>query len=49
MVEKITRLELKGCERQRIAMVRELSTNCEAFLHSEYILGFEKEWMVKYI
>jgi len=49
MVEKITRLELAGCERQLAAMQRELSKHHTEFLGCEYILEFEKEWVEQYI
>jgi len=49
MVEKITRLGIKGCERQFDTMKQELQTNCDAFLNSEMALDFERDWMGKYI
>ena len=45
MVEKVTRLRLAGCERQREAMVRELRANRKEFADCDWILDFEKEWM----
>lgn len=49
MVEKVTRLEIPGCEAQLAAMKEELRTNREAFLSCPEILDFEKEWMSRYI
>ena len=49
MVEKITRLEIAGCERQREAMARELAENYEEFMGCVWILDFEKEWAKQYI
>lgn len=49
MVEKITRLELAGCEQQLAAMKRELSKHYVEFLDCEYILDFEKVWMREYV
>lgn len=48
MVEKITRLNLPGCERQREAMTRELQENYDAFMNCGLTLDFEKTWMKKY-
>ena len=47
MVEKIVRLGIKGCERQLEAMVHELSKHREEFLGCEYILEFEKKWLIE--
>ena len=49
MVEKITRLGIKGCERQLGAMSLELRENADEFLNSNMTLDFEREWMGKYI
>jgi glycosyltransferase involved in cell wall biosynthesis len=49
MVEKINRLKLKGCEKQLEAMTRELTEHRDEFLACPEILGFEKEWMGRYI
>jgi glycosyltransferase involved in cell wall biosynthesis len=49
MTEKITRLGLQGCERQRVAMTLELQKHCQEFLNCSYILDFEREWMRKYV
>jgi hypothetical protein len=49
MVEKIDRLELKGCERQLTTMLGVLKANREEFSGSGFILDFEKEWIEKYV
>lgn len=49
MVEKINRLQIKGCKGQLDRMLQELRTHREAFLSSAEILDFEKEWMEKYL
>lgn len=49
MVEKIIRLELKDCDRQLIAMTKELSENRGEFIGGEYVLEFERRWMEQYI
>lgn len=49
MVEKITRLEIPGCETELAAMKAELRANREAFLNAPEILDFEKDWMGEYI
>ena len=49
MVEKINRLGLKGCDRQLEHMVKELSDNKQFFLNCPEILGFEKDWVERYI
>lgn len=49
MAEKITRLNIAGCEGQLAQMARELRQHRDEFLHSPEILGFEKEWMGKYV
>lgn len=48
MVEKITRLEIPGCETQLSHMKAELATHREEFLNAPEILNFEREWMDKY-
>ncbi len=49
MVEKITRLKLKGCEKQLKYMVNELKKERENFLNCPEILDFEKEWIKLYV
>lgn len=49
MVEKVTRLDLPGCDTQLSWMKQVLHKNREAFLSCPEILDFEKEWMVRYI
>jgi len=49
MVEKITRLGLCDCEPQLEVMTRELQINREEFMHCEWILDFEQEWMKHYV
>lgn len=49
MIEKINRLGLKGCEKQLLYMTAVLQKNRKEFLNSPEILGFEKEWVEKYI
>lgn len=49
MVEKIYRLELKGCDRQLAHMTDVLKKNRTAFLNAPEILKFEQEWMENYI
>lgn len=49
MVEKISRLELRGCEKQLRHMVGELSNHRSDFLDCPEILEFEKEWVAQYI
>ncbi len=49
MVEKICRLEIPGCERQRAAMERELRAHRAEFLACPETLGSEKEWMDRYV
>lgn len=49
MVEKINRFGLKGCDRQLEHMVKELSDNKQFFLNCPEILGFEKDWVERYI
>lgn len=49
MVEKVTRLEIPGCERQLTAMKKELRANREAFLNAPETMDFEKKWMEEYL
>lgn len=49
MVEKIKRLKLQGCERQKESMVSELEEHSEEFLNSGHCQKFEKQWMYQYI
>ena len=49
MLEKIHRLELKGCEKQLEAMTQELREHRDEFLACTEILEFEKEWVEKYV
>ena len=49
MVEKITRLELKHCERQLKDMKQALHKNNYVFMNGGFTLGFEKKWMEQYI
>ena len=49
MVEKINRLDLRGCKQQRDAMTQELQSNREGFLGCEWIQDFEKEWVTLHI
>lgn len=49
MVEKVVRLELTNCEEELEYMKTELTTNKEQFLNCPEILGFEKEWIEKYV
>jgi glycosyltransferase involved in cell wall biosynthesis len=49
MVEKISRFGLRGCERQRDAMTRELREHRGEFLNGNYILDFERDWVNKYV
>lgn len=49
MVEKIHRLELKGCEKLLAYMTEVLTENREAFLNAPEILEFEKKWMDQYV
>jgi len=49
MAEKITRLGIKGCEKQLKAMTLELRENADEFLNSEVTLNFEREWFKQYI
>lgn len=49
MVEKITRLNISGCERQLEAMKAELRTHRKEFLNAPEMLNFEKDWMERYI
>ena len=49
MVEKVHRLELKGCEKQLKYMTDELSAHSNEFLNCPEILSFERDWMKEYI
>jgi hypothetical protein len=49
MLEKITRLGIKGCERHIDDMKQELSSHRDVFINCDHIQGFEKEWMDLYI
>ena len=49
MIEKIDRLEIKGCEKQLQYMIKELSEHCKEFLGCHEIMDFESEWVKKYI
>lgn len=49
MVEKINRLEIKGCERQLEQMLSVLIEHREEFLDRPEIQDFEREWIDKYI
>lgn len=49
MVEKIERLGLTDCQKQKEAMVGQLYTHAKEFLQAPECLPFEKEWMKKYI
>lgn len=49
MTEKIKRLELRGCEGQLGAMIRELKKHFEEFSKCEMTLVFEKEWAEIYV
>ena len=49
MVEKINRLQIKGCDKQFDLMTSELSEHKKEFLDCPEILDFEKEWMSEYI
>ena len=46
MIEKITRLGITGGERQYEAMARELAEHRWELLNCEWVLDFEKEWLV---
>lgn len=49
MVEKIHRLELKGCENLLAYMTHELREHKDTFLAAPEILNFEKDWMNRFI
>lgn len=49
MVEKVERLKISGCEAQRARMEDELRRHRKEFLNAPEILGFEKEWMERYV
>jgi len=49
MVEKISKLQISGCERKLTMMKGELRKHREEFLCMPEILSFEKNWMEQYI
>lgn len=49
MVEKINRLEIKGCEKQLELMTSTLKEHREDFLNCTEVQSVEKEWIKKYI
>ena len=49
MVEKIYRLGLESCHTQQEQMLRELKRHQKEFLTCTEILGFEREWMKRYV
>ncbi len=49
MVEKVTRLKLKDCNIERLAMIKELKTHRQAFLAAPEIQDFERQWMEEYV
>ena len=49
MIEKINRLNIKGCEKQLISMTREIGDNRTEFLDCPETAEFEKEWVGRYI
>lgn len=49
MVEKINRYKLTDCTGQLNAMLYKLRMCREDFLHSGFILDFEREWMERYL
>lgn len=49
MVEKIERLHLTACQAEKQTLVEYLRTVRVQFLHSPYILNFEKEWLNQYV
>jgi len=49
MVEKISRLGIVGCDEQKGRMIKELRENCEEFLSGGFVLGFEREWVGKFV
>jgi glycosyltransferase involved in cell wall biosynthesis len=49
MVEKITRLRLRNCERQCCKMIKELRQHREEFLGCGLAQDFEWEWINRYI
>lgn len=49
MVEKITRLNLAGCQPQKEKIVGELGKNKAEFLSCPEILDFEREWVERYV
>lgn len=49
MVEKINRLEIKGCEKQLDYMIRELITNQKEFYSGGRTESLERLWMEQYV
>jgi len=49
MVEKIARLNIDGCERERKGMLKELRAGRNEFLSGGYVLDFEMEWFNRYV
>ena len=49
MVEKVARLRLDECFDLRDTLILELERNKDEFENSEYIQGFEREWMGRYV
>lgn len=49
MIEKIHRLEIKGCDRQRREMTACLRDHAGEFMNCAWIEDFERDWMNKYV
>ncbi len=49
MVEKINRLEIKGCDAELIQMVKTLNENRDVFAASPLTEPFEKAWLKAYV
>ena len=49
MVDKIHCFGLSNCTEQLHAMIHALQSCREEFLHSDFILDFEKEWVERYL
>lgn len=49
MVEKISRLGIKDCDKQLSVMLETLRENREEFLNGGFIMDFEREWVKKYV
>lgn len=49
MIEKINRIEIKGCEKQLELMTITLREHCDEFLNCVELQSDEKEWIEKYI